>query len=326
MSALAEISHGTNPVPEFLYTLPDERRSELVRSLIQEAADEGRLPDERIVCFSVDGDDPRANVGRELEVSVFDATFGNTLEVMSAEYQAYDPRSRFYIAVDQRPSDGAEAEPAVVGVLRIIESDPENKVTGGLKSLDDIKEKQLPVPSVPDLREARHIRSLEHAIDAGTVAVRDDYRNRTAEGAMIAMVLYRAFYASARAEGVEHVVAVIDKDAREGLQRVLGRTTLRSVSTSFEYLDSSDSQLVHGRVPDMPRKVTINRDRLIVKAAYAGFAGMVRASLSKIGLGSSEASARYLKQAKRNMLLAGAAHGLRTGKYFDRHMAFSYKS
>ena len=96
-------------------------------------------------------DEPGAALARAVEREVFLETFGDTPEVLDAEYAQYDDASVFFVVVDHR-----RRVPA--GMMRVITPSP-----AGFKSLDDL----LPAWGVPP-HDA--LRSVDTSWDLATAS------------------------------------------------------------------------------------------------------------------------------------------------------------
>src|SRR6266516_4584263 len=102
---------------------------DLIRAELTELADEligERQPSEPFGTYLACSDEPSAELARSVERAVFLETFGDTAELLDAEYQPYESASIFFIVLDHR-----RRVPA--GMMRVIVPS-----RAGFKSLDDI--------------------------------------------------------------------------------------------------------------------------------------------------------------------------------------------
>jgi len=141
-------------------------------------------------------DDPGADLARAVEQEVFLEFFGNTPEMLEAEYCAYEGASFFLCILDH-----ARRVPA--GMIRVIEPSPV-----GLKSVHDferlwhVSASSLVGPSGQQL-------DLATAWDVATLAVAAEYRSAASAG-LISMALYQAINVLGAERGVAWAVAVMD--------------------------------------------------------------------------------------------------------------------
>ncbi|MFA5003770.1 MAG: hypothetical protein WC498_00625 [Candidatus Saccharimonadales bacterium] len=206
------------------------------------------LVDDRFVCYRFDSASSYANLGRNVERTVFENSFGNTAANMHEAYGPYEAASEFFVNFDQethRP----------VGALRIIKNSP-----SGLKTLNDITDDPLRI-SLETFRNAHKVGNLDDCWDVGSVAVLPEYR----AGAMQASIqLYRALYVSALDRNIKHLVSVIDKKPYEMMRRVLGIPFVPIAGSKyFSYLGSTESRAVYGEVDTFYKKMS-RRERVSV--------------------------------------------------------------
>jgi hypothetical protein len=141
-------------------------------------------------------DEPGAELGRHVERGVFLEAFGNTPELLHEEYQRYERSSVFIVVLDHLRNVPA-------GAIRVIVPS-----RAGFKSLDDIE----PVWGVParDLVERTGIAlDPNKTWDVATLAVEPEYRGTLARG-LVTMGLYQSLVLSARACGIDWLIAILD--------------------------------------------------------------------------------------------------------------------
>lgn len=141
-------------------------------------------------------DEPGAELGRYLERAVFLEAFGNTPELLAEEYDAYEKASVFIVVIDQ-----LRKVPA--GMMRVLVPS-----TAGFKSLNDIE----PVWGV-SAQALIHRTGMgldpHKTWDVATLAVDSGYRGTMARG-LVTMGLYQSLTMSARACGIDWLVAILD--------------------------------------------------------------------------------------------------------------------
>ena len=201
----------------------------------------------RFVCYPLPGTGRFADLGREVELEVFGAVFGDTPAKLEAEYGPYDRASRFFVVMDQRRRRAA-------GVLRVIQNS-----AAGLKTLRDIAGPLgLPEAAV----RARHgIGDLDRCWDVGTLAVRPEYRRSATRGRTVSLLLYRALYVHALRTGVEHFVTAMDRHAHRVLLTLGVPFVPVCDSGPFDYMGSPCTAL-YGHVPEFRARVEAHYRRL----------------------------------------------------------------
>jgi hypothetical protein len=186
--------------------------------------------------YLVPSTDPAAEIGREVERQVFGEFFGNTPEMLAAEYAPYEPASIFLCVIDQR-----RLVPA--GVSRSIVPS-----TAGFKSLHDI-------PRVWGADADELIERSGSGLDLGrcrdiaTLATAADYRGSGTEG-LVSLALYQAIIMSSLATGGPWLVAVMDLAVIDLLSERIGSPFSRYPDVLPQrYLDSPASLPVYVDLP-----------------------------------------------------------------------------
>lgn len=159
--------------------------------------------------------DPGAALARHVESAVFYETFGNTPELLRAEYGRYEDDSLFLCVLDHR-----RGVPA--GSMRLIHPSPR-----GCKTFDDIE----PVWGEPvEALVRRTDIDLDPACtwDIATIAVAEDYRKGALQG-VVSMGLYQTLTLAAFDCGIQWFVAILDMP----VFRLL-RWKLRMIFAGFE--------------------------------------------------------------------------------------------
>ena len=141
---------------------------------------------------------PEAEVGRFVERQVFGEVFGNSPELLAAEYAPFDDASVFFCIIDHRRRVPAGA------VRTILPS------SAGLKTLVDIEEIwKKPLDDVLDGTPLGTGDRWGEAWDVATLAVGKDYRGPNTNG-LISLALYQAICATAARAGIDIFTAVLD--------------------------------------------------------------------------------------------------------------------
>lgn len=189
------------------------------------------LPKSSLACFSLDGNNPYANLGRFVESTVFLQTFGNTPQMMETEYGPYEAASDIFVVVDLELA-------LPIGALRVIKNS-----SGGLKTLNDLERTPL------GLNQAEVCNQLdidpERCVDVGTLAVLPEFRARGGN-VLPSLLLYRSLYAKYLSDpNYDNVVTMIDRRAERNLYRL--SFPFRPIDERyFSYLDSPASRALYG--------------------------------------------------------------------------------
>ncbi|MGZ4785035.1 MAG: hypothetical protein ACXV5S_05150 [Acidimicrobiales bacterium] len=173
-------------------------------------------------------DEPAAELARSVEREVFLEFFGNTPELLAAEYGPYEEASAFICVIDH-----VQREPA--GVMRVILPSPL-----GFKSLHDIESRWgHPVDEVV----ARSGVELDRRAlwDVATLAVRADYRG-AASGGLVSLGLFQALAMLGPRSGARWAVAILDVIVLDLIQTEFVRPfTMLDGLAPRSYLDSPSS-------------------------------------------------------------------------------------
>ncbi|WP_250005486.1 hypothetical protein [Actinoplanes sp. M2I2] len=211
----------------------------------------GRRPG-RFVLAVVATDHPLADVARTVECAVFDDAFGNTPEVMAAEYGPYEDRSRFFLVIDRRTGRPA-------GAGRVI--------TGPADQLKTIVDAPAHIGRTADeILDAHGLRDAT-VWDFATVAVLPAYRGTLT----VSSLLYRTFAVACARAGVDHVVTLLDARACRNMALIGVHLEPLAGSAPFAYLGSTETRALYSRastyLPDIRRQ---SRDLLRPGARHAG--------------------------------------------------------
>ena len=182
--------------------------------------------------YVIASNDPAAEIGRSVERSVFGEFFGNTPEMLAAEYEQYEASSVFLCVIDQR-----RLVPA--GVSRAIAASP-----AGFKSLHDIERVWGEAPD-DAIARSRSAIDLRHCRDIATLATSAEYRGGGSEG-LVSLALYQAIIMSALATNAPWLVAVMDVAVIDLLSERIGSPFSRYPEIlPKRYLDSPASLPVY---------------------------------------------------------------------------------
>lgn len=240
MSALASHESQSSVTFQPNYELDRAEISQLSQRLLAERPANGN---DRFVAYEFDGDDPYSNLGRSIELTVFDETFpDNKVEDLEREYGPYERASSFFVVMDQKSQQP-------IGALRIIRNSE-----AGLKTLNDIAGEPLTI-STESFMNFHQVTSLDNVWDVGTVAVLPEFRTTGIKSAIGKnpqpnIMLYRSLYAKARYEGIDHFVSVIDHKAHRGLKLLGVPFVPINDSEPFSYVGSESSIALYGYVPE----------------------------------------------------------------------------
>ncbi len=156
-----------------------------------------------------DSDDRRAELARHVERVVFGQSFGNTPDLLAAEYGLYEAHSIFLCVLDYR-----RRLPA--GMVRLILPDLDGN---GSKTFDDIE----PIWGVPvdELLRRSDVRMPRYATwDIATLAVDPAYRAPAAVG-LVTTALYQAISVLALRCRVDWHITILDQRVFRVLQRTM---------------------------------------------------------------------------------------------------------
>lgn len=225
----------------------DLRRAEL-QELAQSLIEAAGNPSEPFGVYFVPPDREESQLARSLEQDVFFRAFGNTPELLQAEYGCYEPSSIFIVALDH-----ARRLPAGMGRFTL----PSEL---GHKTLSDIE--RFWGQDVDDVL-ARTGRSwdLQRVWDAGTFAVADDYR-RNSTGGIVSLALLAAVNRAMLLTDCNRFVTVLDVNVFRTFNELL--VDAYEPFPGVEPMSYLDSPL------SIPCFVDTDRHRPMVEAADPG--------------------------------------------------------
>lgn len=163
-------------------------------------------------------DEPGAALGRHVERAVLLEAFGDTPDVLAAEYGPYESSSFFICVIDHIRSVPA-------GIMRVI-----LPFDHGLKSLNDM-EPVWGVSAEELVRRTGLAMDPRNTWDIATLAVTQDYR-KGAAGGLVGMGLYQTIALASRRFDVEWIVAILDMPVYKML-----RWKLRMMFSGFEGIE-----------------------------------------------------------------------------------------
>jgi hypothetical protein len=181
--------------------------------------------------YILDAESPYSSLARAIEQDVFYETFGNTPDLLAAEYGPYEDASFFVCVVDH-----LRRRPA--GMIRVIGPSPR-----GFKSLDDLA-RRWDQPFA-DLAASNGLAvDLTSMWDLATLGVDAEYRGAATSG-LVAMALYQGLNMLSHRQGIKWAVAVLDLVVLDLINGAWGRpfAPLPGIEPR-RYLDSPASQPV----------------------------------------------------------------------------------
>jgi hypothetical protein len=202
--------------------------------------------------------DPAAEIGRALERRVFLDAFGNTTELLAAEYERYEPASFFVCVIDHRRMVCA----AMMRVIVPVKNGP------GLKSLRDVKP-TWGEPAEDLLAASGVLLDAERTWDLATLAVDREYRSGAALGLMH-IGLYQAVARLARHFEVTWLVAILDYPVYRLIRLQLHRIFV-AYADERSYLGSARSVPAYCPIRDAEREAAV-ADSSLHELIYVGSA------------------------------------------------------
>jgi hypothetical protein len=140
--------------------------------------------------------EPESELGRHVERKVFYEYFGNTPDLLAAEYGPYEDSTLFLCALDHR-----RRQPA--GAIRLVLPSP-----AGLKSLGDVD--AVWGQRVDDVLQRTNLQlDGDRVWDVATLAVDSEYRGRSTDG-LVSLALYQGVAQLALRCNVRWVVTILD--------------------------------------------------------------------------------------------------------------------
>jgi hypothetical protein len=223
-----------------------------LQALAREVIERRPRPATPFGLYLLRSDDPAAGLARRVEAEVFGEAFGNTPDLLAAEYGPYEAASVYCCVLDHR-----RARP--VGALRLILPGP-----AGLKSLVDIEAGWG--RSGTDLLAGSDVGyEAERTWDIATLAVAAGYRD-----GLVSQALYQGACTSARRCGASALVTILDVRVLRLVQRCLGRPFRRHDGVAAaNYLDSPASLPVWCDFEEWRRRVE-RSDEVLHEVVFEG--------------------------------------------------------
>ncbi len=239
------------------------KHDELATALI-EAEGRGDTP---FGFYIVRSEDPAAELARSVERDVFFEFFGNTPDLLHAEYDPYESASLFLLVVDH-----LRREPAAV--IRMLLPSPI-----GFKSLHDI-EKHWRQPFDQVLTRTGVEFDFDSLWDVATLAVARDYRGEATQG-LVTLGLYQGMDMLSTLVDVQHAVAILDLIVYENVQKSFHRPFHPFAGLEpMRYLDSPSSLPIWADIREYrARLAMLDADLYEVLYAGKGFEAMISSPL-----------------------------------------------
>jgi hypothetical protein len=153
-------------------------------------------------------DDPRSQLSRSVEEAVFGEFFGNSPELLAAEYGSYERATVFSCIVDHR-----RRRPAAT--MRLIFDSP-----AGFKSLDDIERGPWQQPVADVLQRTGLVLEPARTVDIATAAVSPEYRGLRSRG-LVTLAMNQVTARLSLLCGIRWWVTILDLRALQLFQRSL---------------------------------------------------------------------------------------------------------
>lgn len=171
-------------------------------------------------------DDPRSWLARSVEAAVFDEVFGNSPELLAAEYDPYEAASVFTCILDHRRAEPAAAK-------RLIFDSP-----AGFKSLHDIERGPWQQPVADVLARTGLVLDRSRTLDIATAAVAPQYRGARSNGLVSLAMNQVTAQISVRCD-IRWWVTIVDVNVLELYQGSFGRpVSFYDGIEPMSYLDS----------------------------------------------------------------------------------------
>ncbi|MGZ4784707.1 MAG: GNAT family N-acyltransferase [Acidimicrobiales bacterium] len=187
---------------------------------------------------------PAAELARAVERDVFFEYFGNTAEMLAAEYDPYEAASVYLCVIDHLRGRAA-------GAMRLILPSP-----AGLKTTVDLEHAWA--QPVGDVLERTGLELPASRVwDIATIAVTPEYRGASTNG-LISLAMYQGVIQLARHRDVRWVLAILDLVVLDLIQQGTGRpfSTFDGVEP-MSYLDSPSRLPVWCDLQDYDERLAI---------------------------------------------------------------------
>ncbi len=252
--------------------------------------------------YAFASDDPAAELGRHVERTVFLEAFGNTPELLQAEYGPYELSSLFFTILDHRRRCPA-------GVIRMIVPTDGGP---GLKTFHDLGSIWHESAEAMLERSGTGM-TLDRTWDIATLAIDPGYRSAAATG-LVALGLYQSIVRTGEALGVEWMVAILDR-AVFRMSKTRFHQPFFPLAEGRPYLGSRDSLPIYGCVSDYRRRLAAE-DPSIYGIIYEGVG--IEPALRPLDLVASTALAARIYRAPEFKLKDAAKKVPWRGASFER--------
>lgn len=252
---MTSLDKGANETPFSYCNVGASAQAQMIADLIAHSA-RPKGSTAPYVLAEVEGRSPYAEIARALECLQFYKTFGNSPEVMRAEYEAYEDSSTFLLMVDCRKL-------TPVGVTRLIRPN-----MAGFKSANDIASEKSKTSTgqpatlltVKEAMAAVGARDPNKTLDVATIAAHPDYTGAALGRPVVFISLIRGIYEySQRMHGENaygSLIAIIDGRPLSLLRRVgLPIQTSDRVAAPFNYLGAKGNTFIGISVAEVERSV-----------------------------------------------------------------------
>jgi hypothetical protein len=176
--------------------------------------------------------EPESELARGVERAVFDEFFGNSPELLAAEYGPYEAATFFLCVLDHR-----RRLPAGMG--RVVRPSP-----AGLKSLTDIE--SVWGDRLDDVLARTNLTfEADRVWDIATLAVDAEYRGRATDG-LVSLAIYQGIAQGALRCDVRWLVTILDVVVLDLIQQATSEPFRHFVGVEpLRYLDSPASRPVY---------------------------------------------------------------------------------
>jgi hypothetical protein len=209
-------------------------------------------------------DAPESELARHVEREVFDEFFGNTPELLAAEYGAYEAATLFLCVLDHRRHLPA-------GMMRVVLPSP-----AGFKSLDDI-ESAWGHRTHDVLAHTNLALDYERVWDIATLAADAEYRGRATNG-LVSLALYQGVVQAALRCNAQWFVTILDLVVLDLIQQTTSRPFQSFTGIEpLSYLDSPASLPVYCDLEEyLPRLHSADPSMYQILAEGRGLEAAVR--------------------------------------------------
>lgn len=230
--------------------------------------------------YIIRSDEDYAELGRAVEREVFYDFFGNTPDLLQAEYDPYEGSSLFLVVIDH-----LRRTPA--GVLRILLPSPV-----GFKTFHDI-EKHWGEPIDEVVARTGMELDPESLWDVATLAVTREYRGEATQG-LVTLGLYQGMDMLTNLVDLKHGVAILDLIVYDQVQTAFHRPFAPFMGLEPKrYLDSPSSLPIWCDIQEYrSRLAMIDADLYEVLYAGKGFEAMISSPLHGV---DAEADERWFE-------------------------------